>query len=63
MLQKNYDEGGNQYNNWSLRGGRQGMPPMTRHVLDFNTEWKPYNSEENRRRIYKNTVRNGGEAK
>lgn len=60
VLQKDYDEGGNQYNNWSLRGGRQGMPPMTRHVPDFNTEWKPYNSEENRRRIYKNTVRNGG---
>lgn len=60
VLQKDYDEAGNQYNNWSLRGVRQGMPPMTRHVPDFNTEWKPYNPDENKLRIYKNTVRNGG---
>lgn len=60
MLQKDYDEAGNQYNNWSLRGVRQGMPPMTRHVPDFNTEWKPYNPEENRRRIYKKWLRERG---
>ncbi|MBN6710756.1 hypothetical protein JFL47_13460 [Haemophilus haemoglobinophilus] len=60
VLQKDYDEAGNQYNNWSLRGVRDGMPPMTRHVPDFNTEWKPYNPDENQRRIYWNTVRNGG---
>ena len=29
VLQKDYDEGGNQYNNWSLRGVRDGMPPVT----------------------------------
>lgn len=63
VLRKDYDEGGNQYNNWSLRGVRQGMPPMTRHVPDFNTEWKPYNPDENQLRIYENTVRNGGKLK
>ncbi|MBN6710741.1 hypothetical protein JFL47_05785 [Haemophilus haemoglobinophilus] len=52
VLQKDYDEAGNQYNNWSLRGVRQGTPPMTRHVPDFNTEWKPYNPDENVERIY-----------
>ena len=52
VLQKDYDEAGNQYNNWSLRGVRQGTPPMTRHVPDFNTEWKPYNRNENVERIY-----------
>lgn len=63
VLQKDYDEAGNQYNNWSLRGVRDGMPPMTRHVPDFNTEWKPYNPDENQWRIYVNTVRNGGKIK
>ncbi|WP_018652944.1 hypothetical protein [Actinobacillus capsulatus] len=63
VLQKDYDEAGNQYNNWSLRGVRQGMPPMTRHVPDFNTEWKPYNPDENKLRIYVNTVRYGGKIK
>ncbi|OOF55232.1 hypothetical protein [Rodentibacter myodis] len=60
VLQKDYDEAGNQYNNWSLRGVRQGMPPMTRHVPDFNTEWKPNNPEENRRRIYREWLREKG---
>ncbi|WGE85924.1 hypothetical protein [Actinobacillus equuli] len=63
VLQKDYDEQGNQYNNWSLRGVRQGMPAMTRHVPDFNTEWKPYNPDENQWRIYVDTVRNGGKLK
>ncbi|WGE59641.1 hypothetical protein [Actinobacillus equuli] len=63
VLQKDYDEAGNQYNNWSLRGVRQGMLAMTHHVPDFNTEWKPYNPDENRWRIYVNTVRNGGKLK
>lgn len=60
VLQKDYDEAGNQYNNWSLRGVRQGMPPMTRHVPDFNTEWKPYNPEENVDRIYQKWLRERG---
>lgn len=56
-----HDEGGNQYNNWSLRGVRDGMPPVTRHIPDFNTEWKPYNSEEDRRRIYRKWLHERGE--
>ena len=61
VLQKDYDEGGNQYNNWSLRGVRDGMPPVTRHIPDFNTEWKPYNSEENRERIYRKWLNERGD--
>ena len=61
VLHKDYDEGGNQYNNWSLRGVRDGMPPVTRHIPDFNTEWKPYNSEEDRRRIYRKWLHERGE--
>ena len=53
--------GGNQYNNWSLRGVRDGMPPVTRHIPDFNTEWKPYNSEENRERIYRKWLNERGD--
>ncbi|MDG2918169.1 hypothetical protein P7M46_09175 [Bisgaard Taxon 10/6] len=60
VLQKDYDEAGNQYNNWSLRGVREGMPSMTRHVPDFNTEWKPYNPEENVDRIYKKWLQERG---
>ncbi|WGE43111.1 hypothetical protein [Actinobacillus equuli] len=63
VLQKDYDEAGNQYNNWSLRGVRQGTPPMTRHVPDFNTEWKPYNPNENVERIYDRWLREKGKAK
>ena len=37
------------------------MPPVTRHIPDFNTEWKPYNSEENRERIYRKWLNERGD--
>lgn len=57
VLKKDYDESGNQYNNWSISGVRdEGMPPITRHIPDFNNEWKPYNPEEDRDYIYRRDV-------
>ncbi|WP_150538919.1 hypothetical protein [Actinobacillus vicugnae] len=60
VLKKDYDVGGTQYNNWSLRGFREGMPPVTRHVPSFSQEWLPDNPEENVWSIYKEFLQNGG---
>ncbi|THA09957.1 hypothetical protein [Rodentibacter pneumotropicus] len=57
ILKKNYDEAGHQYNTWFLRGVQDGMPPFTRKVPDFYTEWKEDNETENVWSIYKNNVR------
>ncbi|THA15449.1 hypothetical protein [Rodentibacter pneumotropicus] len=61
VLKKNFDEGGVHYNTWSLRGAQDGMPPFTRKVPDFYTEWKEDNETENVWSIYKNTVRTGND--
>ncbi|MDG2918554.1 hypothetical protein P7M46_11150 [Bisgaard Taxon 10/6] len=57
ILKKDYDESGRQYNNWRLRGVREGMPKITRKIPDFDTEWQPDNEQENVWSIYKNTIR------
>ncbi len=63
ILEKNYSIRGTQYNNWSLRGAGTGMPPITRHIPDFDDEWLPDNPDENVWKVYKDTVRKGGRGK
>ncbi len=60
ILEKDYDITGTQYNTWSLRGARTGMPPITRHIPSFSDEWLPDNPDENELAIYLDTVKNGG---
>ncbi len=60
ILEKDYDITGTQYNNWSLRGAGTGMPPITRHIPDFDDEWLPDNPDENKLAVYLDTVKNGG---
>ncbi len=60
ILEKDYDITGTQYNTWSLRGARTGMPPITRHIPSFSDEWLPDNPDENKVSIYLDTVKNGG---
>lgn len=57
VMKKDFDISGIQYNSWSLREAQKGMPPFTRKVPDFNSEWRENNEEENVWLIYKNTVR------
>ena len=57
ILKKDYDQAGRQYNNWRLRGVQDGMPPFSRRVPDFDTEWKEDNEQENVWSIYSRTVR------
>ncbi|OOF59990.1 hypothetical protein [Rodentibacter myodis] len=57
ILKRDFDQSGRQYNTWSLRWTQEGMPPFTRKVPDFYTEWKENNERENVWSIYKNTVR------
>ncbi|THA00692.1 hypothetical protein D3M79_03720 [Rodentibacter pneumotropicus] len=61
ILKKDFDEAGRQYNTWSLRWVQEGMPPFTRKVPDFYTEWKEDNETENVWSIYKKTVRTGND--
>ncbi len=60
VLEKDYNITGTQYNNWSLRGAGTGMPPITRHIPDFDDEWLPDNPDENKVAVYLDTVREGG---
>ncbi|OOF53192.1 hypothetical protein [Rodentibacter genomosp. 2] len=57
VLKKNFDEGGVHYNTWCLRWVQEEMPPFTRKVPDFSTEWREDNETENVWSIYKNNVR------
>ncbi len=57
ILKKNYDEAGHQYNTWFLRDAQNGMPPFTREVPNFYTEWQEDNPQEDVWSIYKNNVR------
>ncbi|OOF53190.1 hypothetical protein [Rodentibacter genomosp. 2] len=61
VMKKDFDISGIQYNSWSLREAKNGMPPFSRKVPDFNSEWKEDNEKENVWSIYKNTVRTGND--
>ncbi|THA01089.1 hypothetical protein [Rodentibacter pneumotropicus] len=61
VLKRDFDQSGRQYNTWSLRWVQEGMPPFTRKVPDFYTEWQEDNENENVWSIYKNTVRTGND--
>ena len=57
VMKKDLDISGVHYNSWSLHYAQTGMPPFSRKVPDFNTEWKEDNEQENVWSIYNKKVR------
>lgn len=60
-LEKDFDDGGYQYNTWRLRDVMTYFPESQRHIPSFTHEFVEYNREADIDRIYWETIRNGGE--
>ncbi len=58
-----FDLGGYQYNNWSLRDVMETMPRLTRDVPDFDNEFKKQKTSDNPWKEYLDKVYKGGRLK